>query len=174
MKEKEHPGRTWEGGLLAIIAGVLVWWLDDVLYQLVNVLLMVYGPAPLRLDGASLAGLLQTFVLRIPPAYAWQHFFMVGGVVGVLAFWIHTSRAPAEKQKLWRWYLHLAIVMFYFFYTTVGHIQQGGPLWAVAKLTAQTYGILFLCLWILWRLMPLVDRVQMYLDSQQTPQRRYW
>lgn len=30
MKTPDHSMRTWEGGLLAIIGGTLVWWLDSV------------------------------------------------------------------------------------------------------------------------------------------------
>lgn len=160
MKNPDHSMRTWEGGFLAIIAGTLVWWLDFMLYQLVNVLLLVYGPASYRIGETDLVTLLRTFVLKLPPAYVWQHNFMVGGVVGVLAYWIYTSEAPPEKKRAWRWFLHLGIVLFYFFYTIVGYIQKGHPPLAILKLAVQTYGLLFLCLWILWRLTPLIARVQ--------------
>ncbi|MER3473245.1 MAG: hypothetical protein C4335_04275 [Armatimonadota bacterium] len=171
MKQREYSPRTWEGGLLAIIAGTLVWWLDFVLYQLLNVLMLVYGPEASRLGQTDLMTALHTFVLRLPPAYIWRHNLMVGGVVGVLTYWIHTSEAPPEKKRVWRWYLLFGVVLFYFFYAIVGYFQRRYPPLGILILTVKLYGLLFLCMWILWHLMPLIDRVQRILSSETAPRR---
>jgi hypothetical protein len=152
MRTGKAPSRTIEGGLCALVAGMVGQYTGYVMFRLFQVfrdwLASEFFGQP-----RAFSGMPASFIL-VPPPHIWNRAAMVGAVIGLVAYWIHSSTADARIRTRRRRGFILII-------TAVGVIAGRGinfvADWGILVMALDDIVSLITALWVTWWLIALCD-----------------
>lgn len=149
-----QSSRTIEGGLCALLAGMVGQYLGFValrLFQLFqDVLIASVSHQPRNFAGAP-----ASFVL-VPPAHTWPVAAVAGVVIGIVAYWIHTSTADAHIRAVRRrWFNGIVLVAV----VLVGRGMDFVADWGILMRALGDIVEMGVALWVTWVLITLAEGV---------------
>lgn len=152
--------RSIEGGLCALLAGMAGQYVGYLAFRLFQFfkdwLISAVSNQPRAFEGMP-----ARFIL-VPPPHIWNVAAVAGAVIGLTAYWIHTSSADVSTQKRRRRWFHLLVI-------TAGILVGRGLNfvgdWHILLLALDDLVSLVTALWVTWRLIRFTDMLERRLNK---------
>ena len=152
MLAAREPSRVLEGGLCALVAGMVGQYAGYVVFRLFQVF-RDWLAWELFKQPRALVGMPVSFVF-VPPPHIWSKAAIVGAVIGVVAYWIHTSTSDARMRTKRQG-------IFNFIVTGIAVVVGRGinfiADWGVLVMALDDIVSMLSALWVTWRLIALSD-----------------
>lgn len=146
--------RTIEGGLCALLAGIAGMYIGYIAFRL-SQLVTDWLISAVSHQPRALEGIPASFVL-VPPPHTWNVAAIVGAIIGVAAYWIHTSTSDAHiRAKRRRWFSIIIVVSGVLIGRGVDFIAD----WGILLMALHDIVWLVVALWVTWTLISFADNL---------------
>jgi|GEM_PF-1333475 uncharacterized membrane protein YeaQ/YmgE (transglycosylase-associated protein family) len=152
MLTAREPSRILEGGLCALVAGMVGQYAGYVVFRLFQ-LFRDWVASELFNQPRALVGMPVSFVF-VPPPHIWNTAAVVGAVIGLVAYWIHTSTSDARVRTKRRRIFNFVVTGIA---VVVGRGMNFIADWGVLVMALDDIVSLLSALWVTWQLVALSD-----------------
>lgn len=145
--QRGEASHTIEGGMGAVLAGMVGQWVGFVGFRLAQ-LFTDWLTSILTAQPRSFESVPAGFLL-IPPPHTWNIMVVVGSVIAVLAYWIHTSPINDVNRRRRRFAFNTIVVLTVVVVGRIGNLVYD---WGILVMAFHDAVQIVIALWVTWRL----------------------